>query len=324
MSPDPAFAWPPKPVAEPPGKQQEPVAPARPPGPLSRAAFALRHIERYWLDPVSLPLDERARAIRWTPDPPDDYCDRCGQTLGEHESSEFGCASCAGRRFRWRRLVRLGEYAGPLAEWIREAKFHRNDRLAEDLGRRLGRLLAPTAPPGPVVLVPVPMPWFRRQRRGVDHTLAIARGLSHETGWPVVRALGARPHALQHASTGSQRPGNVAKAFRRRLPDLSGRAVVLVDDVLTTGSTLRAASRALYRPADRRPGLLVVAVVAVTADPAEGNERNTRRIPAVFHTLRGPSLPLDSQREAATFALPTRNEPRSAARGEMPRRRRYL
>lgn len=269
MSAQSRFIWPPKPLTEE-GVSAPACAPLPPVSDSLRArtARALREVERYWLDPVALPLVERAGAIEWAPDAPDVYCDRCGQTLGEHESSEFGCASCAHNRFRWRRLVRLGEYAGPLADWIKETKFHRNDRLGEALGRELAKTLRPVVAGSKVAIVPVPMPWLRRQRRGIDHTVAIARGIASETGWPVVRALRARSHALQHASARSNRAGNVFKAFRRRSrADLAGRAAVLVDDVLTTGSTLRAASRALWKPREGRPEALFVAVVGVTPEP---------------------------------------------------------
>ena len=141
-------------------------------------------------------------------------------------------------------------------------KFTRWRKLGWDLGRVLGKsiqaqmqeaLAAGEIPPGPPIIVPVPMSMLRRWSRGIDHTLAIARGVAAETGGVVRQPLRRKHRPSQTQVAPSTRQANVAGAFRPRsgsgwgwfLPRLGGRLVIVVDDVTTTSSTLRGACRAV-------------------------------------------------------------------------------
>lgn len=104
----------------------------------------------------------------------------------------------------------------------------------------LGRLLAPLLPPGAVALVPVPRVLARRWRYGVDPALEIARSLSAVTGVPIVAALRAPVWVHRRAGTRGARHG--IPRFHRILPVPPG--AVLIDDVVTTGTTLVSAARA--------------------------------------------------------------------------------
>ena len=82
---------------------------------------------------------------------------------------------------------------------------HTIHRLARDLGRMLGSRLDEQLRRYDIdhaVVVPVPMSFRRRVVRGIDHTLAIARGVADRTGSPVVRALSRRhaPTPAKHAA----------------------------------------------------------------------------------------------------------------------------
>lgn len=275
----PAFQWPPKPLdqaeraaaaalaraAELPLKLSESAAAP------SRLAEWWREFEHAWLDPVAPPLDERARAAGWHADTPGDFCDRCGTGVGPFEADEFGCALCRGKRFPWSRCVRLGSYAPPLSEWIAEVKFTRWRTLGLRLGRLLGaqvrRVGAGGFDPARLAIVPVPMSLRRRLARGIDHSRVIAVGVARELGAPVLDALTRKHGPSQRAVAPSERSRNVARVMRpRRTLDLRGRHVLLIDDVMTTGATMRAAARALAR-APRPPAAIWACTLAVTPDP---------------------------------------------------------
>ncbi len=94
-------------------------------------------------------------------------------------------------------------------------------------------------------VVSVPMHWLRRATRGTSTADEIGRNTARLLGVPWVAALSRfRPTTMQNELPVKERPGNVQGAFRLRR-GVAGRRLLLVDDVVTTGSTLAACSRTL-------------------------------------------------------------------------------
>lgn len=250
------------------------------PGPLAGIGAALDAFEREWLGRTGVAWRARKRRLGWVAD--EDACPRCGEPASpapapparaDRPAGEAAaCTACAETRPHWERFVRVGLYNGPLREAIHDLKFRRWRRVGHELGMELGERLAAAAwaegiDPRRLVLVPVPMPWWRRMTRGIDHTLTLARGAREVTGAGVVRALARRGwaglgfRASQTRVAPGRREENVRRAFRVRVGRAAvlrravgaGKILVVVDDVRTTGATARSACRTLRR-ALRTPG----------------------------------------------------------------------
>lgn len=229
------------------------------------AGTLLRSFERDWVGLETPPLSQRLDRPNEHDDPtgldqPGDACWRCGGTVGTGEVSGDGCAACASERVPWERAVRLGRYEGELRRAVLETKLTAWRKLGFELGRALGRrlrLAAEKEPAASFAIVPVPVSTAARLRRGTDHTLSLARGVRKELGWPVFCALSQRAGPSQTRFPASQREANVRGRFRVRRSGERGierwvaayettdrvPTLVLLDDVRTTGATLRAVQR---------------------------------------------------------------------------------
>lgn len=146
-----------------------------------------------------------------------------------------------------------GEYDGMLRELVLAHKEHRRIALARPLGTVLAHAVEAALPDprsaGRLLLVPVPSSRGVVRRRGHDPLLRIAQRAASRLRRrgrevDVVRLLGVRRTPRdQSGLTASERWSNLQGAFAARRAD--GMRVALVDDVVTTGATLREAQRAL-------------------------------------------------------------------------------
>jgi len=193
-----------------------------------------------------------------------DYCTRCGATVDASAVTREGCPFCVGRHIAWHRLTRLTPYGEPAAEWIKAMKFGGQWRWAPWFGAQLAEAIGKPLDAQRVIVVPVPLHWWRRFRRGFDQSHLIGEALVEATGYPLVPALRRTRHArAQSLLPPSQRRRNVRRCFEARPVDLTGCEVILVDDVKTTGATLSVCARALRK----RGAKTIHVAVAAVADP---------------------------------------------------------
>lgn len=170
------------------------------------------------------------------------FCDTCEVLLDRSES--------------WGAMF---HYGGPIASAIHRFKY----RDRSELGRPLGLLMATAAERWAAevdAVVPVPLHWRRRRRRGYDQAALLAAPIAERLGVPIlVRGLRRVRHTPSQVSLPHHgRRKNVAGAFSAR--KLRGvKRVLLVDDVRTTGATLDAASAALRAGGVREVRSLVLA-----------------------------------------------------------------
>lgn len=157
-------------------------------------------------------------------------------------------------------------YEGTARDLVHRLKY--GDRL--DLGRAMARMM--TSAGAELIaeadlVVPVPLHVFRLWRRRFNQAALLARGVAGLAGIPCdVRALArVKSTRPQVGLTRAQRAENLQGAFRvpaTAKPRLSGRHVLLIDDVTTTGATGNAASRSLLRGGAKRVDLLTFATVS--------------------------------------------------------------
>ncbi|MBK7972077.1 MAG: ComF family protein [Deltaproteobacteria bacterium] len=179
------------------------------------------------------------------------------------------CATCRAQPRRFHRARAVAPYVGTVHTLIQRYKYDRVHALAAPL---VELLVArdPFAAERPDAVVAVPLAPARLRHRGFNQAALLARGYARARGLRYVpRALARRAAATtQAASSRAARRRNVSGAFRVARPRaISGGAVLLVDDVVTTCATADACAAALRQAGARRVDVLAVARTGVGEPP---------------------------------------------------------
>lgn len=191
-------------------------------------------------------------------------CWKCG-LLSEEVSAtrpdEVRCQRCETQSFTAARAI--GPYEGALRASVLELK--REPHISE----RLERLLVATARREPLNvcarIIPVPLHPKRLRSRGFNQASILAQALSKGLRLPLDEVSLVRVSSTEKYRAGLDAKGRqdtVAGAFEVRHPRLiANEDILLVDDVFTTGATIRECARALRLAGARRVGVLTVARV---------------------------------------------------------------
>lgn len=188
-------------------------------------------------------------------------CDVCGLPLKGEPEPGTTCTTCRAERRHFEKARAFVAYAGPAASIIRAYKFDGDYFLGP---RLLGAMLERGWMPGGVdgeVVVPVPLHPRRGWERGYDQALLLTKVLAGRTGRRLARALERTRYTSQQSLLPeSQRWDNVRGAFAVVRPAaVEGKAVMLVDDVMTTGVTADECARALKDAGAERVCVLTLA-----------------------------------------------------------------
>ena len=185
--------------------------------------------------------------------PGEPRCETCGALV--MRSNPFGtrCCYCFKHEFRFDRCFSLGNYRGLLQQVVVRMKGEKDDLLAIQLGRLLGDHLQ--SDPGRFeateydAIVPVPTHWWSRLKKGFHGPQIMATTIGQQLGIPVRSNILKLTRLTQKQGTLSEagRAKNVRNAFRAQDPKsrVKGKRILLIDDVLTSGSTASESSRAL-------------------------------------------------------------------------------
>lgn len=188
-------------------------------------------------------------------------CARCGIGLG---LAAAACGDCLRDPPPFARTVCVADYGFPWDALIGAFKFEGRPELSGPLADRLVAALQATSAPLPDLVLPVPLSPRRLAQRGYNQAWEVARRVAARLPCAAEASLLQRPlEAAHQAELGrAERQSNLRGAFMvdpRRRSLLQGRAVALVDDVMTTGATAREAATALLRAGAARVDLWVLA-----------------------------------------------------------------
>ncbi len=154
-----------------------------------------------------------------------------------------------------------GEYRGPLEAILRALKFDRQDFLDDALAALLEETLRARGDLAFDALVAVPMHRNKERRRGYNQAELLARALSRRIGIRCDMNLLARrtERATQSKLSRRERAANVRGAFAAAASRVNDKSILIVDDICTTGETLRACAAALLEAGATRVCAIAVA-----------------------------------------------------------------
>ena len=191
-------------------------------------------------------------------------CPRCAAMVGPWGVRQEGCGECWNRTLGFDAAVALGPYEGMVRELCLLLKHRPGGWVAPGLAEALVEIrpqLREEAERAPGAwVVPIPLHWQRRLRRGYNQTEPLADGLAARLRLRRADSLKrVKPSPILAGRGRVERAKLTRGAFlaKERSSELKGKTVLLVDDVLTTGATCGAAARALKKAGAER----VVAVV---------------------------------------------------------------
>lgn len=182
---------------------------------------------------------------------PESSCHRCGALISPHHAGRDRCDHCSDPPLKFSRLVCLGQYEGPLRDIILRMKRPSQTALSLAMGKLLtGNRRQNLEKMQPDLLIPIPMHWTRKLRRGVNSPELIAESIARHLSAPSERGVLKlrRNPQIQSSLSPTQRFVNMRGAFRCTAGyAIKGARVLLVDDVLTTGATCSEAAAELRR-----------------------------------------------------------------------------
>jgi ComF family protein len=181
------------------------------------------------------------------------YCPDCGICYADPAAPVYSCLACRQKRPPWSALAFHGLYSGALRDLVHGHKFSHDHGLGQLISHLISQAWIRHGLARPDCIAPVPMLPGKVLERGFNQSVELARMLGQVIGLsPLVSILSKTRDTMAQSSLGrAERHRNVKGAFAA-CADLSGRHVLLVDDVMTTGATLRACTEACLNAGARR------------------------------------------------------------------------
>ncbi len=182
-------------------------------------------------------------------------CWRCSAISAGYRT----CKSCR-RRGSVNRVWVATDYVGIATDLVKKYKFGQLREASKPMASVMAKLFMQSKQRGDFVLVPVPTATSRVRQRGFDHTALLASELQKILGLEIYSGLRRTGQSRQVGARRELRQKQLGGQFFLISPNkIKGRSVIIVDDVVTTGSTLEACSRTLRQNGAHRVDALVFA-----------------------------------------------------------------
>ena len=166
-------------------------------------------------------------------------CKKCGKPI-RYEEKEY-CTDCTENRFSYEQGRSVWLHTGKVRWSVYQFKYHNRRIYGEFYAKEMFRLYEKLIKSWNIdVIIPIPLHWRRRQKRGYNQAEIVARNLGKMIGLPVcskavVRVRNTRPQKeLNH----KERKKNMKDAFRLTKHCETWKNVLLIDDIYTTGNTV--------------------------------------------------------------------------------------
>lgn len=176
---------------------------------------------------------------------PAERCHVCFVEMG-HDKQRI-CSGCLKQPSLLTAAAAAMDYVGPAACLVKRLKYGQQPYLARAAAAFLVAQYVKLEWPMPDLVVPVPMPFLKEMARGYNQSVLIAQEFSRLIGRPAVQVLKRRHGDYSQAGlTLAQRQKLGGSTFvLTRSSDVADKCVLLIDDVMTSGSTMRRCAEAL-------------------------------------------------------------------------------
>lgn len=175
-------------------------------------------------------------------------CERCGLSVAGAYDAQPQCRRCQARPPAFAQARAPFLYLDGVREAVHAFKYRGHPRIGRWFAARMAQTASDTLPLARVTrIVPVPSHWLKARLRGASPAASLARAVARQLAVPYDARLLAKTRwtSTQTRLTPPQRFRNVRGAFRARRRLDQDDAVLLIDDVLTSGATADACAQAL-------------------------------------------------------------------------------
>jgi ComF family protein len=193
-----------------------------------------------------------------------DYCRRCGRDVSPYGIVAGKCGRCQDEQYEYDGIIRVGRYESTLRSLTLSLKFAERTEWAASLSAMLRQaVLAAGMHAVFDYLVPVPLHWRRRLRRGFNQSHLLAKGLNLPQIPVSTDLVRIRNTEQQWNLKPAQRRRNVKGAFAvRKGHPFAGKTIGLVDDITTSGATLQECAKVLKQAGAQKVVALVIAAAS--------------------------------------------------------------